>query len=254
MIDGKKIVVVMPAYNAAKTLGVTYAEVSFEIVDEIVLVDDGSTDQTVELARTIGVHHVIQHKENRGYGANQKTCYDKALELGADIIVMLHPDYQYTPKLIPAMCFVIAQDLYPVVLASRMLGKGARRGGMPLYKLASNRLLTGFQNFLLGQNLSEYHTGYRAFSKNVLETTNYHQNSDDFVFDNEILTQFVHQGYEIGEITCPTSYFPEASSISLRRSIIYGLGVLRTAIAFRLHRAGIISSRLFESVSYPTVR
>jgi glycosyltransferase involved in cell wall biosynthesis len=247
MIAGKKIVVVMPAYNAAKTLGLTYAEVSFEIVDEIILVDDGSTDQTVEVAHTIGVHHVIQHEENLGYGANQKTCYDKALNLEADIIVMLHPDYQYTPKLIPAMCFVIAQNLYPVVLASRMLGNGARRGGMPLYKLVSNRVLTLFQNLMLGQHLSEYHTGYRAFSRNALETTNYHQNSDDFVFDNEILTQFVYQGYEIGEITCPTSYFPEASSINFRRSLVYGLGVMWTSIKFRLHRAGIISSDLFLS-------
>tara|TARA_E500000331_G_scaffold316079_1_gene326504 strand:+ start:233 stop:982 length:750 start_codon:yes stop_codon:yes gene_type:complete len=245
VIAGKKIVVVMPAYNAAKTLGLTYAELSFEIVDEIILVDDGSTDQTVEVAHSIGVHHIIQHNENRGYGANQKTCYDKALELEADIIVMLHPDYQYTPKLIPAMCFVIAQDLYPVVLASRMLGKGARRGGMPRYKLACNRILTRLQNILLGQNLSEYHTGYRAFSRRALEDTDYHRNSDDFVFDNEILTQFIHQGYEIGEITCPTSYFPEASSISLRRSIIYGIGVVLTAVKFRLHRMGVISSRLF---------
>lgn len=247
MIAGRKIVVVMPAYNAAKTLGLTYAEVSFEIVDEIILVDDGSTDQTVEVARTIGVHHIIQHGLNLGYGANQKTCYDKALELGADIIVMLHPDYQYTPKLIPAMCFVIAQDLYPVVLASRMLGKGARRGGMPLYKLVSNRALTMFQNFMLGQHLSEYHTGYRAFSRAVLETTDYHQNSNDFVFDNEILTQFVDQGYEIGEISCPASYFPEASSISLRRSLVYGLGVMWTSIKYRLHRAGLFSSGLFQS-------
>lgn len=247
MIAGKKIVVVMPAYNAAKTLGLTYAEVSFEIVDEIILVDDGSTDRTVEVAHTIGVHHVIQHRVNLGYGANQKTCYDKALELGADIVVMLHPDYQYTPKLIPAMCFVIAQDLYPVVIASRMLGKGARRGGMPFYKLVSNRALTLFQNLMLGQHLSEYHTGYRAFSRAVLETTNYHQNSNDFVFDNEILTQFVYQGYEIGEISCPASYFPEASSISLRRSLVYGLGVVWTSIKYRLHRAGLISSGLFQS-------
>ena len=245
MIGDKKIVVVMPAYNAAKTLGLTYGEVSFEIVDEIVLVDDGSTDRTVDVASSIGVHHIIQHASNLGYGANQKTCYTKALELGADIIVMLHPDYQYTPKLIPAMCFLIAQDLYPVVIASRMLGKGARQGGMPLYKYISNRLLTTFQNCLLAQNLSEYHTGYRAFSRTALESINFLVNNDDFVFDNELLVQFVYKGYEIGEISCPTSYFPDASSISFRRSVKYGWGVIVTSIKYLLHKTQVRKDVLF---------
>ncbi len=251
MIQGKKIVVVMPAYNATKTLGKTYAEVSFEIVDEIVLVDDGSTDQTAKLATSIGIHHVIRHGANRGYGANQKTCYDKALELGADIIVMLHPDYQYTPRLIPSMCFIIAENLYPVVLASRMLGNGARAGGMPRYKYFFNRVLTGFQNILLCQNLSEYHTGYRAFSRQAIESVSFHLNSDDFIFDNQIITQLIFQGYEIGEITCPTSYFEDASSISLLRSVKYGLGVILTSISFRLTKLGIISSKLYQ---HPNMR
>lgn len=222
MILGKKVVVVLPAYNAEKTLRSTYEEIPKTVVDEIILVDDASRDHTVAVAQAIGIRHVVRHEKNRGYGANQKTCYAKALEIGADIVVMLHPDYQYTPKLIPAMVSIIASGLYPVVLGSRILGKGARSGGMPLYKYLSNRFLTLAQNVLMGQKLSEYHTGYRAFSREVLERISLRENSDDFVFDNQMLAQICFAGFEIAEVTCPTKYFKEASSIDFARSVKYG--------------------------------
>ena len=206
MIKGKKLVVVMPAYNAEDTLEITYNEIPFDIVDEVILVDDHGTDNTAELAQKIGVNHVIRHEDNKGYGGNQKTCYNKALEIGADIVIMLHPDYQYTPKLIESMAYLIANDVYPVVLGSRILGKGALKGGMPIYKYIANRILTFGQNVLIGQKLSEYHTGYRAFSKEVLEYIYYNDNSDDFVFDNQMLSQIVYADFEIAEVTCPTKY------------------------------------------------
>src|ERR1700756_4865115 len=229
MINGKKIVVVLPAYNAAKTLKRTYDEIPFDIVDEVVLVDDHSKDNTSEVGKEIGIKHVIKHEKNKGYGGNQKTCYNKALSLGADIVIMLHPDYQYTPKLIPSMANIIAQDLYPVVMGSRILGKGALKGGMPMYKYIFNRCLTLTQNILIGQKLSEYHTGYRAFSREVLETIPFDRCSDDFVFDNQMLSQIFYAGFQIGEITCPTKYFEEASSINFSRSTTYGLGVIKTS-------------------------
>lgn len=239
MLNGKKIIVVLPAYNAAPTLEQTYREIPFDIVDEVVLVDDASRDDTAKIAAQLGIHHVIIHEKNKGYGGNQKSCYDRALTLGADIVIMLHPDYQYTPRLIPAMASVIANEVYPVVLCSRILGGGARRGGMPLYKYVSNRLLTLTQNLLIGQKLSEYHTGYRAFSRQVLQSINYHQNSDDFVFDNQMLSQIFMAGFEIAEITCPTKYFQEASSINFSRSITYGIGVLTTSVKHFLHRSNL---------------
>ena len=201
MIQGKKIVVVLPAYNAALTLKQTYDEIPFDIVDDVVLVDDHSKDNTSEVAREIGIKHVIRHEQNKGYGGNQKTCYDKALQLQADIVVMLHPDYQYTPKLIQSLCYLIAHDLYPVAFGSRILGKGALKGGMPLYKYIFNRFLTLSQNILINQKLSEYHTGYRAFSKTVLERINYQANSDDFVFDNQMISQIFYAGFDIAEVT-----------------------------------------------------
>ncbi len=246
MINGKKIVVVLPAYNASNTLEQTYKEIPMDIVDEVVLVDDKSKDLTVEVARRLGITHIIVHQQNRGYGGNQKSCYDKALELGADIIIMLHPDYQYTPKLIEPIGYIIANGLYQVVLGSRILGNGALRGGMPLYKYIANRLLTLFQNVLTGQKLSEYHTGYRAFSRQVLEKVNYEINSDDFVFDNEMLSQIIFMGYEIAEVTCPTKYFKEASSINLSRSITYGLGVLKVSLKYRLCKWGWIKSKMYQ--------
>lgn len=246
MINNKKLVVVLPAYNAEKTLEQTYKEIPFDIVDEVVLVDDASRDKTVEEAQRIGIKHVIKHEKNKGYGGNQKTCYNKALSLGADIVIMLHPDYQYTPKLIPAMADIIAQDLYPVVLGSRILGKGALKGGMPIYKYIFNRCLTLSQNILIGQKLSEYHTGYRAFSKEVLETIPFDRCSDDFVFDNQMLSQIFYAGFEIGEITCPTKYFEEASSINFSRSTTYGLGVLKTSLTHLFQKMGIIHSPLYE--------
>jgi glycosyltransferase involved in cell wall biosynthesis len=246
MLNGKKIAVVLPAYNAAKTLQQTYNEIPFDIVDEVVLVDDLSKDDTVQLAGQIGIRHIIEHKKNRGYGGNQKSCYNKALELGADIVIMLHPDYQYTPKLIPSMAQLIANNLYHVVLGSRILGNGALRGGMPVYKYIANRLLTFTQNILVGQKLSEYHTGYRAFSKEVLEKVNYEIDSDDFVFDNEMLSQIIFFGYEIAEVTCPTKYFEEASSINFKRSAVYGLGVLRVSIVHRLCKWGIMKSKMYN--------
>ena len=247
MIDGKKIVVIMPAYNASKTLSATYAEIPFEIVDDVVLVDDSSNDDTPEAARQLGIQHVIEHPKNVGYGGNQKTCYRKALDLEADIVVMVHPDYQYTPKLIPSMAFLIAQGLYQVVLGSRILGKGALRGGMPLYKYVFNRLLTAFENVMIGAKLSEYHTGYRAFSREVLEKINFASNSDDFVFDNQMLSQVIFAGYEIGEITCPTKYFGEASSINFSRSVKYGLGVIVTSWMHLLQRLGLAKFEMYQS-------
>ena len=237
---------VLPAYNAEKTLETTYKEIPFNIVDEVILTDDKSDDKTVEEAKELGIKHIIQHKKNRGYGANQKSCYNKALELDADIIVMLHPDYQYTPKLIEPICYVIANEVYPVVLGSRILGKGAIKGGMPKYKYIANRFLTLFQNILMNQKLSEYHSGYRAFSKEVLQDINYMENSDDFVFDNQMLAQILYQGYEIGELTCPTKYFEEASSINFKRSAKYGLGVLKTSILYFLNKLGITKSNIFK--------
>jgi len=250
MILGKKLVVVLPAYNAEKTLAQTYAEIPFDIVDEVVLVDDASRDETVELAKRLGIRHVIRHERNKGYGGNQKTCYDKALSLGADIVVMLHPDYQYTPKLLTAMASIIANGVYPCVLGSRILGGGARKGGMPLYKYIANRFLTLAQNLLMGQKLSEYHTGYRAFSREVLQTVDYHANSDDFIFDNEMLAQIFYAGFEIAEITCPTKYFAEASSINFMRSSIYGLGVLRVSIQYALQKLGLGSFRIFQKKTH----
>ena len=238
MIGEQKVVVIMPAYNASKTLVATYAEIPFDIVDEVVLVDDCSNDKTLEVAQQLGIQHIIEHPKNLGYGGNQKTCFKKALDLGADIVVMVHPDYQYTPKLIPSMSFLIAQELYQVVLGSRILGKGALRGGMPLYKYFFNRLLTAFENVMVGAKLSEYHTGYRAFSRKVLEEINFVSNSDDFIFDNQVLSQAIFAGYEIGEITCPTKYFDEASSINFRRSVKYGFGVILTSWMHFFQRIG----------------
>jgi glycosyltransferase involved in cell wall biosynthesis len=245
MIKNKKIIVVLPAYNAASTLEKTYNEIPFDIVDEIVLVDDHSRDNTFELAKKLGINHVIRHEKNKGYGGNQKTCYNKALELGGDIIIMLHPDYQYTPQLLHSMSYLIANDVYQVVLGSRILGKGALKGGMPIYKYISNRFLTLIQNILLKQKLSEYHTGYRAFSAKVLREINYNDNSDDFVFDNQMLSQIFYAGFEIAEITCPTKYFPEASSINFSRSVKYGIGVLNVSIIHFLNKAGILKSKIY---------
>lgn len=246
MYLNKKIVVVLPAYNAAKTLEQTYREIPFDLVDEVVLVDDASKDATAAVGRQLGIKHVVVHQQNKGYGGNQKTCYDKALELGADIVIMLHPDYQYTPKLITAMASIIAHDLYPVVLGSRILGKGALNGGMPMYKYIANRLLTFTQNMIMNQKLSEYHTGYRAFSAEVLRAISYRSNSDDFVFDNQMLAQIFYKGYEIAEVTCPTKYFDEASSINFSRSVQYGIGVLKTAISYRWHKWGMGKSPIFS--------
>lgn len=245
MYKGKKVVAVLPAYNAAKTLEKTYNEIPRDLVDEVILCDDCSKDDTAQLARKIGIEHVIVHEQNKGYGGNQKSLYNKSLEIGADIVIMLHPDYQYTPKLIPSMVNIIGEDLYPVVLGSRILGKGALKGGMPLYKYIANRFLTFSQNVLVNYKLSEYHTGYRAFSKEVLEGIKFNNNDDDFVFDNEMLSQIIYSGYDIGEVTCPTKYFDEASSINLRRSIKYGLGVLRVSLIHRLSKLGLAKSKLY---------
>lgn len=246
MINGKKIVVVLPAYNAESTLEKTYNEIPFEIVDEVVLVDDASKDETFLLGKKLGINHVIKHENNKGYGGNQKTCYNKALDIGADIVVMLHPDYQYTPKLIHSMAYLIANDVYHVVLGSRILGKGALKGGMPFYKYVANRFLTFTQNLFIGQKLSEYHTGYRAFSAEVLHNINYNVNSDDFIFDNQMLAQIFYAGYEIAEITCPTKYFEEASSINFRRSMKYGLGVLGVSLSLFLQKTKISKFKIFE--------
>lgn len=246
MINNLKIIVVLPAYNAARTLEKTHNEIPFDIVDGVILVDDSSTDNTSEIAAQLGIKNVIRHDVNKGYGANQKSCYRKALELGADIIIMLHPDYQYTPKLIHSMAYLIANDVYKIVLGSRILGKGALNGGMPVYKYIANRFLTLFQNILMNQKLAEYHTGYRAFSSEIFENIDINKNSDDFVFDNQMLAQICMANFEIAEITCPTKYFEEASSINFARSTKYGFGVLGTSIQYFLHRNLGIKFRIFK--------
>jgi glycosyltransferase involved in cell wall biosynthesis len=248
MIENKKIIVVLPAYNASKTLQKTFEEIPFDIVDEVIITDDFSNDNTVELAKNIGIKHIIQHKKNKGYGANQKSCYKKALELKADIIVMLHPDYQYTPKLIPAMVTLVANDLYDVVLGSRILSKGALKGGMPYYKYISNRVLTLIQNILMNQKLSEYHTGFRCFDAKILNKIDFENNSDDFVFDNEIIAQCCFIKARIGEISCPASYFEEASSINFKRSVIYGFGVLRVSISYFLQKVKLFQFSIFKNL------
>jgi glycosyltransferase involved in cell wall biosynthesis len=245
MIGNKTITVVLPAYNAAKTLEKTYMEIPFDIVDNVILVDDSSSDRTIEVAKELGIRYIIKHDQNKGYGGNQKTCYTKALEISSDIIVMLHPDYQYTPKLIHSMCYLIANDVYQVVLGSRILGKGALKGGMPFYKYLANRLLTFVQNILMNQKLSEYHTGFRAYSKEVLQNINYLANSDNFVFDNQILAQTFYAGYEVAEITCPTKYFDDASSINITKSITYGFGVLLTSLKYFLQKTRLGNFKLF---------
>ncbi|MBO4488901.1 MAG: glycosyltransferase family 2 protein [Bacteroidales bacterium] len=246
MLKDRKICVVLPAYNAALTLRKTYEEIPLHIVDEVILVDDHSSDDTLEVARELGIRHIIHHSENKGYGANQKSCYNQALALDADVVIMLHPDYQYTPKLIESMAYLIVNEVYPVVLGSRILGKGALKGGMPRYKYFFNRCLTFVQNLIMSQKLSEYHTGYRAFSADVLRKINYMANSDDFVFDNQMLAQIFFTGTEIAEITCPTKYFPEASSINFRRSMKYGFGVLWTAMQYRLQKWHLAHFKIFE--------
>lgn len=246
MYKGKKIIVVLPAYNAALTLEKTYNEIPMDLVDEVILCDDASSDNTSILAKQIGINHIIIHEKNKGYGGNQKSLYNKALELGGDIVIMLHPDYQYTPKLIPAMVNIIGDELFPVVLGSRILGKGALAGGMPRYKYIANRLLTFTQNLLINYKLSEYHTGYRAFSKEVLSAINFNDNSDDFVFDNEMLSQIIYGGFHIAEVTCPTKYFEEASSINLSRSTTYGLGVLRVSFNHFLQRTGLFKFNMYK--------
>ena len=246
MIRDQRVAVVLPAYNAARTLEMTIRQIDRTIVDDVIVVDDGSTDQTQQIARQLGVHFAF-HRRNEGYGGNQKTCYTLALATGADIIVMLHPDYQYEPRLVPALAHVVASGVFDVALGSRILGRGAIRGGMPVYKYISNRLLTLIQNILIGQKLSEYHTGYRAFSRRVLETLPLLANSDDFVFDNQMIVQCHAWGFSIAEVSCPTKYFPEASSISFGRSVRYGFGVLWTAARFRLQRWGVASFRIFSS-------
>jgi glycosyltransferase involved in cell wall biosynthesis len=237
----------MPAYNAEKTLARNYHEIPFDIVDAVILVDDHSTDRTIDVAKELGIRHIIRHEKNKGYGGNQKTCYNKALELNSDIVVMLHPDYQYTPKLIASMSHLIANGVYEVVLGSRILGKGALKGGMPVYKYIANRILTLTQNLLMNQKLSEYHTGYRAFSRKVLEAVNYNANSDDFIFDNQMLAQIFYAGFEIAEITCPTRYFKEASSISFRRSVTYGLGVIGVSLSYFLQKTGIAQFSIYKN-------
>ncbi len=248
MYKGKKVIVVLPAYNAALTLEKTLNEVPSDLVDEIILCDDASKDNTVEKARELGIKHIIAHESNKGYGGNQKSLYNKALALDGDIVIMLHPDYQYTPLLIPSMVNIIGEGLYPVVLGSRILGKGALKGGMPLYKYIANRILTASQNLLINYKLSEYHTGYRAFSGEVLRTINFNANNDDFVFDNEMLSQIVFAGFDIGEVTCPTKYFEEASSINLPRSIKYGLGVLRVSLQHFFAKLGILNLEMYKKL------
>lgn len=246
MIKNKVVTVVLPAYNAEKTLERTYNEIPFDIVDHVILVDDSSRDNTVDVAQKLGIKHIVKHEVNKGYGGNQKSCYNKALELNSDIVVMLHPDYQYTPKLIHSMCYIIANEVYDVVLGSRILGKGALKGGMPIYKYIANRLLTLTQNILMNQKLSEYHTGYRAFSGKVLQSVNYNICSDDFVFDNQMIAQIFFKGFEIAEVTCPTKYFEEASSINIRRSSIYGIGVLKTSVSYFLQKNGLVKFNIFS--------
>jgi glycosyltransferase involved in cell wall biosynthesis len=246
MLNQKKIVVVMPAYNAASTLEKTYREIPHDIVDDVVLVDDKSYDNTSEVARNLGITHVITHEKNTGYGGNQKSCYKAALDLGADVVIMLHPDYQYTPKLCTSMASVLSEGIFDCVLGSRILGKGALEGGMPIIKYVSNRVLTAFQNLLLNYKLSEYHTGYRAFTREVLERLPLEDNSDNFLFDNQMLAQIIYAGYNIGEISCPTRYADDSSSIGLLDSSQYGLGVVATSILFRCHRWGLLKSRIFS--------
>ncbi len=251
MIHGKKVVVVLPAYNASSTLEMTYAEIPFDVVDEVIMVDDASTDSTVAVAKKLGIKTFV-HEKNLGYGGNQKTCYREALKLNADVVIMLHPDYQYTPKLIGAMASLVAIGQYDMVLGSRIISGGALAGGMPLYKYVSNRVLTLVENILLGKKISEYHTGYRAFSRRLLQALPLHQNSDDFVFDNEMIAQTVYFGFSLGEISCPTKYFAEASSINFRRSVTYGLAVLKTALAFRLQLWHLLNYRIFRNDVEPS--
>ena len=248
MIANRKICVVLPAYNAARTLEMTFHEIPADVVDDVILVDDASTDDTLRLAKDLGVF-AVRHDYNKGYGGNQKTCYRLALERGADIVIMLHPDYQYTPKLLLPMVSMLGSGLFDVVLGSRILGIGARAGGMPLYKYMANRVLTLVQNILVGHKLSEYHTGYRGFTRSVIEALPLERNSDDFIFDNQMLAQVIYLGLRVGEISCPAKYFPEASSINFRRSVIYGLGVLKTSISFRLARLGFDRGTIFEGLS-----
>jgi len=251
MLHNQKIAVVLPAYNAAKTLPQTYQEIDRSLVDVVILVDDASKDNTVAVAKDIGIHYIVCHEKNKGYGGNQKSCYEKALEVGADIIIMVHPDYQYTPALIEPMASVIANGIYKVVLGSRILGMGALKGGMPLYKYLFNRLLTVGQNTLMRQKLSEYHTGYRAYHRSVLESIPFRKNSDDFIFDNEVIAQIFYGGYEIAEVTCPTKYFREASSINFRRSMIYGLGVMRVTLQYCLQKMGLLQFNIFRGILHP---
>ena len=246
MIKGKKVIVVLPAYNAAKTLEITYSEIDFNVVDEVILVDDASKDDTIEIGKRLGIKHIIKHDRNYGYGGNQKTCYTHALKLGADIVIMLHPDYQYNPKLIPSMAYLIANNVFHVVMGSRILGDMAIKNGMPVYKYIFNRFLTWTQNFIIWEKLSEYHTGYRAFSRDVLERLNLEANSDDFIFDNQMITQIFYCGYEIGEISCPAKYFEEASSINFSRSMQYGVGVILNSITYRLNKWKIIKSSIYQ--------
>jgi len=248
MYKNKKVIVVLPAYNASLTLQKTYEEIPMDIVDEVILCDDASKDNTLEVARGLGIKHLIRHDNNRGYGGNQKSLYNKALELDGDIVIMLHPDYQYTPKLIPSMVNIIGDELYPVVLGSRILGKGALKGGMPLYKYIANRFLTLAQNILVNYKLSEYHTGYRAFNKEVLTTINFEANSDDFVFDNQMLSQIIFHGFDIAEVTCPTKYFEEASSINFSRSTKYGIGVLTVSFEHFLQKMGVLKLKRYSKL------
>lgn len=245
MQNGKKIIVILPAYNAESTLEKTYQEIPFDIVDELILTDDCSNDKTVNIAKKLGIQHIIEHKENLGYGANQKSCYTKAIELGADIIIMLHPDYQYNPKLIPAMTSLVANDVYPVVLGSRILGKSALKGGMPLYKYISNRVLTLIQNILMGQKLSEYHTGYRCFQADVFRRINFQSNSNDFIFDNQLLAQICYHNFTIGEISCPAKYEKDSSSINFSRSMTYGIGVVGVSLRYFFQKLGF-KQKLFH--------
>ncbi|HDR67730.1 MAG TPA: glycosyltransferase family 2 protein [Bacteroidaceae bacterium] len=247
MINNKTITVVLPAYNAEKTLEQTYHEIPFDIVDHVILVDDLSSDDTVKVAENLGIRHIIKHEINLGYGGNQKSCYNRALELHSDIIVMLHPDYQYTPALIHSMCYLIANGVYEVVLGSRILGRGALKGGMPIYKYIANRVLTLVQNLLMNQKLSEYHTGYRAFSANVLKSISFNKNSDDFIFDNQMLAQIFYAGFDVAEITCPTKYFEEASSINFTESVVYGVGVIKVSLQYLIQKTGLGRFRIFKS-------
>jgi len=250
MFANRRICVVLPAYNAARTLEMTFHEIPVDVVDDVILVDDASTDDTLRLAKNLGVF-AVRHDHNKGYGGNQKTCYRLALERGADIVIMLHPDYQYTPKLLLPMVAMLCSGLFDVVIGSRILGIGAPASGMPRYKYIANRLLTYIQNVLLGHKLSEYHTGYRAFTRPVIESVPLERNSDDYVFDNQMISQIIYLGFRVGEISCPARYFSEASSINFYRSVIYGLGVLRTCVSFRLARLGFDRGTIFEGLGWP---